>query len=65
MDNLKAKFLMGMDVLGPEQVVIDIFNRKLRFGSCESIAVLCEVKARDKWWKRYESFTITCFGANI
>jgi hypothetical protein len=29
-DNLGAKFLMGMDIMGPEQVVINIPSRKLR-----------------------------------
>lgn len=46
-DNLKAKFLMGMDILGLKQVIIDIPCRKLRFGSCQGISVPCEVKARD------------------
>lgn len=38
---------MGMDILGPKQIVIDIPSRRLLFRSCEGIFVSCEVKAYD------------------
>ena len=33
-DNLRAKMLIGNDIIGPEQIVIDIANKLARVGSC-------------------------------
>lgn len=36
-DDLRAKVLIGMDILGPEEVVMDIGRRKMRFPQCGQI----------------------------
>ena len=46
-DNLKANMLIGMDVLGPEQVTIDLPRNRVIFGSCNNVSVPVQTTARD------------------
>ena len=46
-DNLKIKFLMSMNILRVEQIIVNLSNKKLRFDVCENVTVSCEIKARD------------------
>ena len=37
-DNLRAKMLIGNDIIGPEGIVIDVANKQARIGSCKATA---------------------------
>ena len=39
-DNLRAKMLIGNDILGPEKVVIDVAGQKAYIGSCDAFATV-------------------------
>ena len=36
-DNLKAKLLIGVDILAPEEMVLDFTIRTLTIGSCQGL----------------------------
>jgi len=46
-NNLKTKFLIGMNILESKQVIIDILSRRLRFESYKRILILCEIKVQN------------------
>lgn len=46
-DNLKANILIGMDILGPEGVIIDLPNENVIFSKCGNVAVPVQATARD------------------
>ena len=46
-DNLKANLLIGMDILGPEGVVIDLPQEKVILTKCGNVAVPVQATARD------------------
>ena len=61
-NSLKANILIGMDILGPERIVVDIPRRKLIFYNCSDIKVkaepitkenirICRVVRTDKAWE--------------
>ena len=39
-DNLRAKMLIGNDIIGPEGIVIDVANKQARIGSCNATATI-------------------------
>lgn len=46
-DNLKANLLIGMDILGPEGVIVDLPKSKVIFTKCGEVAVPVQATARD------------------
>ena len=46
-DNLKANLLVGMDILGPEGVIIDLPNESVIFSRCGNVSVPVQATARD------------------
>ena len=42
-DNLRANMLVGNDILGPEEIVINIYQKKATVGSC---GMTIEIDAR-------------------
>ena len=46
-DNLRAKMLMGMDILGPERMIVDIGSETLTIRSCENLTAPIQVTAKD------------------
>jgi len=46
-NNLKAKFLIRINILDSKHIAINIFERKLYFESCERIIIFCEIKAQN------------------
>ena len=46
-DNLKANILIGMDILGPEGVVIDLPHQRVTFTNCNGVSVPVQATARD------------------
>ena len=45
-EKLKAKMLLGMDIIGPEQISTDIKKRISIIGSCESLEIGLSVTAK-------------------
>ena len=50
-DNLRAKMLIGNDIIGPEGIVIDIANKQARIGSCNATASIT-AKPRGEFVRR-------------
>jgi hypothetical protein len=46
-EGLRAGMLMGVDILGPERMVIDFAANKLIVGSCQGLSVDIAVKSRE------------------
>ena len=46
-DDLKAKILMGVNILGPERILIDVGEEKLLIRSCDNLTADIKVKAKD------------------
>ena len=46
-DSLKAKMLMGIDILGPERMSIDVEKQKLIIRSYNNLTADIKVKAKD------------------
>ena len=51
MDGLKANMLIGNDVLGPEEFVIDINQKKAYIGSCD-VNISLQVRPRGTFIRR-------------
>jgi hypothetical protein len=47
-DNLRAKFLMSMNILEFEKVIIDISRRKLIFSLCENLKVNMRITSKNE-----------------
>ena len=46
-DNLKAKILIRVDILGPERISINIDKEKLLIRSCNNLTIDIKIKAKD------------------
>ncbi len=40
-NDLKARMLMGMDILGPERILVDAGEEKLIIRSCDNLSIVC------------------------
>ena len=50
-NNLRAKMLIGNDIIGPEGIVIDVANKQARIGSCNATAKITP-KPRGEYVRR-------------
>ena len=46
-DNLKAKLLLGMDVMVPERMIVNLDLKKLTVGSCKGLKTSIKVTSKD------------------
>lgn len=46
-DNLKAKLLLGMDIMAPERMVVNLDTKQLTVNSCRGLTTNLNVTTRD------------------
>ena len=46
-NNLKAKFLVGIDILAPERISLDLSNERMTIRSCKGLVAKVQITAKD------------------